>query len=197
MKAETLTRILLIDDHSLFREAIARLLGREGAVERGGAGPVHRARQGAAGRVRAAAEARPARALGTRFLRRAGRAGPARAPGRLLHQRARGGAVPGPCQSRIHRRVARDGERAPVRFLGLADRGAPDRIAAERGQARRRPLRHPLQRPPAPRAIPVRHDGLEPGHRSRARKQVPVVAVPILRRCRGRKSSSSRWWHSW
>ena len=33
MKAETLTRILLIDDHSLFREAIARLLAREGDFE--------------------------------------------------------------------------------------------------------------------------------------------------------------------
>ena len=29
----TLTRILLIDDHSLFREAVARLLGREGDFE--------------------------------------------------------------------------------------------------------------------------------------------------------------------
>jgi len=31
--APTVTRILLIDDHSLFREAIARLLGREGDFE--------------------------------------------------------------------------------------------------------------------------------------------------------------------
>ena len=138
-------------------------------------GPVHRAgRRGRARRRGAARPPRPAPAERARLLRRAGRAGHARARGRPLRQHARDRPVPRPGQALLRRRHAGDGERPPLPVLGLADRGAADRRAAERGQGRRGLLRRALRRPGAAGAVRARDER----HQRRARRRRSPAKFP-------------------
>ena len=172
------------------------VLGLEDAAERRRA----RGLLGAGGRGRARWRG-AARALGPApaerdgLLRRAGRAGHARARGRPLRQHAGDRAVPRPGQALLRRRDPGDGERPALRVLGVADRGPADRRPAKRGEGRRGLLRGALRRPGAARAVRARDERRQRRRGAGDRGQVSLAGSRQRDRHRlrrGRRAGSDR-----
>ena len=92
----------------------------------------------------------------------------------LLREHPVDGPVPRPHEADVHGRDARDDERAPVRVLGLADRGAAHGRAAERGEDRGRPLRRALRRSRAAARLRQGDERDQHGHRHGDRAFVPL-----------------------
>ena len=126
-----------------------------------------------------------------RLPRRARGARHAAARRARLRRHPRNRHVPGPREPRVHRRDARDGQRPPLRVLGLAHRGAAHRPAAERDQDGRGLLRRPVRRPGAAAAVHALHDRPEHGCLTCDRRQVPLARARDVHRHRHRRGRAT------
>ena len=108
---------------------------------------------------------------------------------RGLRQHARDRSLPRPGQADLPRRDARDGQRAAVRLLGIADRRAPHRRDPERGEGRGRGhVRDPLQRPGAAARVPLGDDRDQHGRGARDRSTSSPGTSYTDRLRRGRRA---------
>ena len=112
-----------------------------------------------------------------------------------LSQHAGDGAVPRSRQPALHGRLPRDGQRAPLPLLGRSHRGAANRQAAERNQARRRiHVRRAVQQAGAARAVHGR-DGRDLGRQLpgvRREVRLPPLHHAVRRRRRDRPAVDAR-----